>query len=217
MSSRINLESRAPFPQVDSIKSRGARAKKLRNMANLTRKEMAEEGSININSLKNWEVGLAGGLSEKGALKIIRRVSQFGILCSLEWLMHGVGPTPTIASPASLPVKEEADRHLETEIKFLESSKNNFIHKISEDTQQTPFKTGDLVAGTYADPSKIEVFLDELILLETSTRIYMGQLSLMGESFIITRHTADGSQQTAIKEKILKVGLLKRWFKSELS
>ena len=54
-----------------SPKSRGERLRRVRNLANLSRKNFPLHG-INLNTLKGWEIGRHGGLTEKGAKKNIK-------------------------------------------------------------------------------------------------------------------------------------------------
>ncbi|MBI5448694.1 MAG: XRE family transcriptional regulator, partial [Gammaproteobacteria bacterium] len=63
---------------IDSIE-RGRRIKILRVLANLDRKAVEEKHGINFNTLKGWELGRHGGLTEKGAKKIISMCQQEGV------------------------------------------------------------------------------------------------------------------------------------------
>jgi len=79
-----------------SPEARAARCKRLRNLANLSRKEMCIDGVLNINTLKGWELGRYGGLPRDGAQRVIKRVARAGVVCSLEWLLHGKGMEPQL-------------------------------------------------------------------------------------------------------------------------
>ena len=56
--------------------ARADRLKRVRNLANLSRKEICESGDININTYKGWELARFGGLPVDGAEKIINRVAR---------------------------------------------------------------------------------------------------------------------------------------------
>lgn len=73
----------------------GERLRRIRNLANLSRKVLCDEAEININTYIGYEVGRYGGLTKKGADKIIHYLSSKGVYFSMEWLMNGVGKGPT--------------------------------------------------------------------------------------------------------------------------
>lgn len=77
-------------------KARAERIKRVRNLANLNRLQMCDSGLINFNTLKSWETALHGGLSKKGAEKIIQRVAKEGVICTLPWLMDNEGSEPYV-------------------------------------------------------------------------------------------------------------------------
>lgn len=85
---------------------RGQRLKRLRNLANLSRKAMCENADLNINTLKGWEIGRHGGLTHQGAKKILKRVANEGVQCSEQWLLHDTGPGPRL-SEAHLEAPEQ--------------------------------------------------------------------------------------------------------------
>ncbi len=60
---------------------RGNRVKRCRNIANLTREAVCDTGALNILTLKGWELGKHGGLSEAGAQKVLARVEKEGVRC----------------------------------------------------------------------------------------------------------------------------------------
>jgi transcriptional regulator with XRE-family HTH domain len=78
------------------IKLRGKRLRWLRNIANLSRQELENRYHVNTSTLKGWEIGRSGGLSEKGARKILKIFDRHGVLCSFEWLMYEIGIGPQI-------------------------------------------------------------------------------------------------------------------------
>lgn len=78
-------------------KERSERLRRLRNLANLSRKELCDGASININTYIGYEVGKYGGITLKGAVKVIDYLIQKGVSSSVEWLMHGTGSPPVVA------------------------------------------------------------------------------------------------------------------------
>src|ERR1700733_6271968 len=77
-----------------SEEARAERVKRVRNLANLSRKEMCNDGTLNINTYKGWELGRYGGLPLDGADKIVARVAKEGVICTAKWLLYGTGEPP---------------------------------------------------------------------------------------------------------------------------
>ncbi len=84
---------------------RGKRAKRCRNMANLSRIEMCDDGQININTLKGWELGKHGGLTQDGARRVVARIARAGVNCTTSWLMDAAGEAPNLVY--NLPLQNE--------------------------------------------------------------------------------------------------------------
>src|SRR5438874_1764938 len=79
-----------------SPEARALRLKRLRTIANLTRKQICENSGLNINTYIGYEVARYGGLTRWGAEKVITRLAQEGVICTFNWLMYNIGAPPTI-------------------------------------------------------------------------------------------------------------------------
>jgi len=79
-----------------SAEARGLRLKRVRNLANLSRKEFCELSKLNINTLKGWEIGRYGGLPRDGAIRVIESLKEKNIICNIDWLLHGNSSLPEI-------------------------------------------------------------------------------------------------------------------------
>ena len=77
--------------------NRAKRLKSLRRLTGKSRREFAEKYGIPPGTLQNWEDARYGGLTEKGAKRVIKAFNAEGIFCTLEWLMHGIGANPQIS------------------------------------------------------------------------------------------------------------------------
>ena len=77
--------------------ARGKRLKNLRKMTGASRRLFAEKHEISPNTLQNWEDGKAGGLTEKGAKRVILALREEGIQVSKKWLLEGEGLKPYIS------------------------------------------------------------------------------------------------------------------------
>ncbi len=139
-----------------STVERGKRVKRCRNIANLSREEMCDERGLNLNTLKGWELGKHGGLSEKGAKKIVARIARAGVKCSVSWLLTGFGEPPMLLHDLVMPEEKPNIAHAEeTQIKnelayFLGSLDKDHASTLKiMDEGMLPFYTpGDYVAGT---------------------------------------------------------------------
>ncbi len=76
------------------LQARGGRVRKLRGLTGLSRKVLGEKAGISQSALKFWEDARAGGLTEKGAKKLIKACKEQGVFASVVWLLHGVGMRP---------------------------------------------------------------------------------------------------------------------------
>lgn len=80
----------------NSQQKRADRLKLLRTMTGLSRKKFSKKYGISLGNFQNWEGPRYGGLTEKGANKIVLACLQEGIEVTIEWLMYGTGIPPVI-------------------------------------------------------------------------------------------------------------------------
>lgn len=145
---------------LDDKSSSLARAKRLimlRNLANLSRKQLCELSSINVHTLKGWEVGRYGGLPHDGAEKIIKCIAQKGVTCSLEWLLHEIGAGPKVitdVATARVDTQKQAsttkidEQQLLDELMFFRRQHDDAATFQVEDDGMSPFyNRGEYVAG----------------------------------------------------------------------
>lgn len=133
-------------------RERGERLRRLRNLANLSRKFLCEQADININTYIGYEVGRYGGLTKKGAEKILSFLSTKGVYSSVEWLMDGVGTSPHVLtdllSPeASLLVLSEEQKVSEELALFNTHYKHAIYHQLMDDGMAPLYELGCYVAG----------------------------------------------------------------------
>jgi transcriptional regulator with XRE-family HTH domain len=145
-----------------SKEARAKRVRVLRQMTGLSRQELAEKYNLSFGNFQNWEGPRYGGLTEKGAQKILASCAAEGVTATLEWLMHGVEPGPKITetfytgeSNLSTSLSENIvtssqeialiDRELAL---FKENYRNQALHLLVEDDGMEPlFEVGEIVAG----------------------------------------------------------------------
>ena len=134
--------------EVASADARGERLRKIRNLANLSRKELCNTSELKLNTYKGWELGRFGGLPVDGAERVIKRVTQENVICSVEWLLYGKGQEPYV-----IPQKSGDSDQLETqlilkEIMVFQSFHPDAIYiEIKDDALSPLYIVGDYVAG----------------------------------------------------------------------
>lgn len=137
--------------------ARALRLRRVRSLANLDRKQMCDDGTINFNTLKGWENAKYGGLPAEGALKVVKRALREGVICTTEWLLHGEGSTPSIIqktfSHFNNNTKDnieanELDVSLKEELYIFQKYYLDITYvEISDDGMEPYYKPGDIVAG----------------------------------------------------------------------
>ncbi len=142
-------------------KARGERLRIVRMMTCLTRHAFQEKYNISASTIQSWEAAKAGGLTERGAMRILPVLHKEGIHCTADWLLHGIGqgPHPTqILHPQKedhTPISE--DKAIVQELlAFRQLHANNAIDLVVLDNSMGPhYQIGDYVAGIKYPKEKI--------------------------------------------------------------
>ena len=74
----------------DSPQARGMRLKKIRALTGLNGEELAEKIGYSRQTISYWENVTYGGLSVKGAKKIVEALQALDMHCDLDWLLYGI-------------------------------------------------------------------------------------------------------------------------------
>ena len=128
--------------------ARAIRLKRVRNLANLSRKDMCSYEGLNINTYKGWEIARYGGLPQAGAFKVVERVAREGVTCTVEWLLYESGPGPQLQigfhDSVNAPSKEMPERltehqAIQNEILFFSRQFKNSIHFKVTDNGMEPY------------------------------------------------------------------------------
>lgn len=131
-------------------RERGERLRRIRNLANLSRKTLCEEAEININTYIGYEVGRYGGLTKKGADRVITYLTSKGVYCSLDWLMQGEGKAPKVITESTAPTSflESETLKMAEELQLFHSHyKNSIDYQIIDDGMLPLYEIGSYVAG----------------------------------------------------------------------
>lgn len=126
--------------------ARAKRLRRLRNLANLSRHQMCDD-DININTYIGWEVARFGGLSKRGAKKVINRVAREQVVCTLDWLLNGEGMPPYQVHERPV-TGESEDNLIKNEIALFETQYEGVVwQQIDDDGMSPVYDKGDYVAG----------------------------------------------------------------------
>lgn len=161
--------------------ARGERVRYLREtLLRLNRKKFCQRHAIiGEGTLLNWEYARYGGLSMKGAYALQEIFQEEGILnCTIEWLLHGIGETPTLMysyqhlnhekNLSKKPSVESENEKIKKEINLFYIHHPNAIHTIIEDDLMQPYyNRGDYVAGIKCDLNNIETLFRKTCIIQT--------------------------------------------------
>lgn len=156
-----------------SLVSKGKRLKSLREFSGITSLEMADIAGVSKSSISYWENAARGGLTRKGAEKIIAGMLKYGIQCELSWLWFGEGPEPTLIQNNLQAIKEKSlidcnqklsnsgpispvFMTIEKEIEFfLRINQNAVVAKLEDNLMHPQFSPSDIVGGIWQNSSFI--------------------------------------------------------------
>lgn len=149
-----------------SVASRGRRLKSLRKMANFSRKELTRKHGISASTMQAWEEGKSGGLTPKGARRIIMALRSEGLSCTAEWLLKGIGQSPYLVE--QLYAGEQATDGFEAELNFFRQNHEDAIDmQIVDDSMYPVYQLGDIVAGKKKIGENIASAIGHRCIIET--------------------------------------------------
>lgn len=144
----------------DSPEETGVRLQLVRNFAKLSRRELCEKSGLNLNTYKGWEQARFGGLSQKGAEKIIAGLHSIGVACSLDWLLKGSGSPPYFLEESLISTSQQLDISREL-IDFEKIYEGGIFLRITDDGMHPIYEEGDFVAGIKVDNENIHSALNK--------------------------------------------------------
>ena len=146
--------------QKNTSKNRALRLRSLRAMCKCSRAEMASQHGIPVSTLQNWETPRYGGMTDSGARRVIAVFRKMGLHVAFEWLMHGVGDGPYLASRGvlhrmqNLLVRSRV-RSIDHAAAFSQCHKHSMVFEVSEKCSIQGVKEGDrLLAVTVRATTK---------------------------------------------------------------
>ncbi|MDF2690587.1 MAG: hypothetical protein K0S29_442 [Gammaproteobacteria bacterium] len=132
-----------------SPEAKAERVRSVRAMAGLSRREIELQYQINENTLSGWERAIHGGLSRKGAIKLTQILHDKQILCTVDWLMHGIGIGPQkLLDEAAFSANDQTENSITEELSIFRKNHKNVLDFIAQDNSMAPILyQGDYVAG----------------------------------------------------------------------
>lgn len=171
-------------------RARGDRVRRLRNMANLSRQEMCELGDFKIDTLIGWELARHGGLTTRGAQKILERVAKEGVICTLDWLLYEKGDGPSVVNftmHENSSLLTDNQKIIEEILLFKKHHPNAVDYLVNDNSMSPRYCKGEYVAGIRSDnlaaaigyDCVIQLKNDELILRRLHAEQEQNQYSLV--------------------------------------
>jgi hypothetical protein len=173
----------------DSAKERGNRVRYMRiELLHVSRNALVKKYTdlLSMSAIQNWEDGRYGGLTEKGAKKLIEVFARENIDCSLQWLLYGIGSAPVnfsgiarfslnsadIITDKQPPVTDEEAIH--KELRFFKAIHVDTMDAIVRDDALSPILTiGDYVAGIRWTGKEINQAIGQLCIIQTYDGLFL--------------------------------------------
>lgn len=207
--------------EASSAKARAARLKKLRNLANLSRQEICANSILNFNTYKGWEIARYGGLPQDGALKVIHRIAIFGVICTLDWLLHGKGDAPYLTTYLSAQNNQHApllpkDIVLREYHLYQSYNSQACLLEILDDGITPQYNAGDFVAGI-KQTENLHLFLNKICIVKIKNgpmllRYLKEDISLNGYRLMCTNQDSTVEPFIIYNAKIEFVALVARHY-----
>jgi len=177
-----------------SLSTSGERLRRARVLAGLTtRREFEKKYNISANTLQGWEQG-KNPLSEKGAKRVVEAFKWEGLICSVDWLIHGTGMPPrpydmlnagmrnggttdTVLSEQN--IREEEIIYRETQI-FKEQNPNSIIITIADDAMEPYYGIGDYIGGVQVFKDEMDRFIGNMCVVELENNVIVPRLLQKG-------------------------------------
>lgn len=186
----MQINHEAMISPLNLSEQRAKRLRQIRRLLRLSRKAIFERYKIPVGTLQNWEDARHGGLTEKGAQRIIEILADEGISCSLEWLLFGIGnpPNELRSSPSN---KIMVNAGLSQEIQLLDDIAKEltlfYSHNanavdviISDDAMEPRYLMGDHVAGKRFFNEDIAKIAGHVCIVQTQNGLITVRILLKG-------------------------------------
>lgn len=135
----------------------------LRKAVGLSREDMQDRHGIRSASLRGWESGLRT-LKPHKAESIVSIFKNYGINCTVDWILYGKGVDPLEACSQTT---DEA--YILQEVARFESFyKDSTVIEVTDDCMAPWIRKGDYVGGIFKETANTpNIFLDEVCIVRT--------------------------------------------------
>lgn len=146
----------------NNANNRAERLRRLREYLGVSRRSFCTKHKIAAGSMQNWEDARFGGLTEKGAQRLVEVFASENIHFTPEWLLFGIGSDPLVEKMSNQPISEitpsmSEETFIAEELKLFYRYYKNAMHLTITDKSMEPhYWMGDIVAGPNCfEPKKI--------------------------------------------------------------
>jgi len=178
----------------NALSTAGDRLRRARVLAGLTtRREFEKKHKISANTLQGWEQG-KNPLSEKGAKRVVEAFKWEGLICSVNWLIHGTGMPPrpydmlnagikgqsgkdNILSQAN--INEEEIIYRETQF-FKKQNMNSIVLTIADDAMEPYYQIGDYIGGIQIHNNDMDKYVGNICIIELKNNLIVPRLLQKG-------------------------------------
>lgn len=186
----------------------GRRIKTARSLAGISRKDLVDHG-ISMHTLQSWELG-RNPLNEKTAAKLVEIFHNNGVSCSTQWLLEGMGRSPSLLSsdfsPYSAITKDinplfTQESAIQKEIEFFKTNNPNAeVIMVSDDTMEPTYAIGDFVGGIrYINTPEIDECVGNDCIIETTEGTFFRRLIQRKNGYALACLNA----QTKVEEPVI--------------
>ncbi len=152
------------------VQERAERVRQLRRRhLGLSRPQFSVMSDIPADTLRNWEQGRYGGLTEKGARKLVAVFQKRGVQLSVEWLLYGIGRSPIgLLGTSVLNVLVSDEKLIPQELDFFHQLNPDAVDYCVVDDRMLPcFLPGDYIAGRWIHEKNINKALGKPCIVKT--------------------------------------------------
>lgn len=172
-------------------KERGERIKYIRKeILRLSRNELTRKFHIPTGTIQNWEDSRHGGLTENGAIKLIKILASIDIKCEIEWLMYGIGQQPfpphDIKSQLSIINENVSNKSIIDQISdelslFYNHNPFSIDIIVPDDAMEPMLLKGDIIAGKRFLSSEIKQLITQICIVQTLTGLVLVRKIMPGK------------------------------------
>ena len=196
--------------QQDDKKAEGKKASQRlkhirKKLLNMTQEEFCEGSKIPKQTYAVWENVRFHGLTKTGAERVLERYQELGVICTISWLLHGVGAPPlmkqdinndTISTP-----EDVAD-----ELLAFTNKAAALNHYVTDNAMAPLYEQGDIVAGYIVSAEKADG-KNCIILFDQGNSHHktIGRINFNDEGLIISYTNAKSPARFLEVEKIISI------------